>query len=88
MHVYKNFILVVHADDILIFSKKKLCVDTFVKPLAEVEENFELTDEVKIYKHLGVDMQTHSDGSYEIRKSYLAQRTTQWLKLSTVDSQK
>ena len=77
MHASKNLILVVHVDDVLMFSKKQLCIDVFIKSLAESEENFKLTDEGNIEKCLGVEIQTHSDGSYKIKQSYLTQRIIQ-----------
>ena len=84
----KNLIILVYVDDVLIFSKKKLWIDMFIKSLAEGEENFELTDEGSIDKYLGVEIQTHSDGSYELKQPYLTQRILQELNLSAVDTQK
>ena len=60
----------------------------FIKSLAEGGKNFELTDEGNIDKHLGVEMQTHSDGSYDLKHPYLTQRIIQELKLSVVETQK
>ena len=77
MYESKNLILVVHVDDVQMFSKKQLCIDMFVKSLAEGEENFELPDEGNIEKCLGVEIQTHSYGSYKIKQSYLTQRIIQ-----------
>ena len=64
--VLKNLIVLVCVNDILIFSKKKTCIDLFIKSLTNGEENFKLTDEGNIDKCLGVDMKGYAVGSYEI----------------------
>ena len=52
----KNLILIIYIDDILIFSKKKIWIDLFVKSLVEGKEKFELTNEGNIDKYLGIDI--------------------------------
>ena len=49
----------VHVDDVLIFSPKKLCIDSFIKSLMDGSENFELTDEGNTDKYLGVEISRH-----------------------------
>ena len=86
MHVSKNLILVVCAEDVLIFSKKQLWIGVLIKSLAGGEEKLELTCKGNIDKCLGIEIQTHSDGSYDLKQPYLTQRITQELKLSVVDT--
>ena len=66
IHASRNLILVVHVDDMLIFSPKKLWIDLFIKSLMDGSENFELIDEGNIEKHLGVEIIKHRDGTYEL----------------------
>ena len=49
-------ILIEHVDDILTFSREKLCIYLPIKSLFEGDENFEMTDEGNIDKYLGVDI--------------------------------
>ena len=56
MYVSKNLILNVYVNNILIISKKKILINTFIKSLLDREENFELTDEDSINKYLGIEM--------------------------------
>ena len=67
MFVSKNLIMLVHVDNVLIFSKKKIYIDVFIKLLMNGEENFELTDEGNIDKYLGVDIKSYEDSTHEIR---------------------
>ena len=60
----------------------------FIESLAEGKENFELVDECNVYEHLGVDIQTHSDVSCDLKQPYLKQSIIQELKMSAVDTQK
>ena len=86
--VSKNLMLTVHADDVLMFVKKQLCINMFIEFLAEGEENFGLIDEFNVDKCRGIEIQTHSDGSHELKQPYLMQSATQKLKLHAVDTQK
>ena len=65
--VLKNLILIVYIDDILIFSKKKIWIDFFVKSFFEEKEKFELTNKGNIDKYLGVDIQKYPNSTYKIR---------------------
>ena len=67
VYALKNLILVVYVDDVLIFSRKSVWIDVFVKSLFEGDEKFELTDEGSIDKYLGVDVKKLKDGTYELR---------------------
>ena len=67
VHASKNLILVVHVDDILIFSPKKLWIDLSIKSLIDGLDNFELTDEGNIDKDLGVEISRHRDGMHELK---------------------
>ena len=86
--VSKNLIVLVHVDDALIFSKRKVCIDLFIKSLMDGNENFELTDEGNVDKYLGVDIKNNADGTYEIRQLYLIRRIIDELKLDETISQK
>ena len=84
----KNLILVVHADDALVFSKKKHWIEMFIKSLSEGDEHFELTDEGSIDKHLDVEISNHPDGTHELKQPYLTKRIVDKLNLSAVETQK
>ena len=71
VYVSKQLILIVHADDVLIFSKKKCWIDMFIQSLAEGQEKFELTNEGSIDKYLGVHITKLPDGSYKLKQPYL-----------------
>ena len=60
-----------YVDDVLIFSKKKVWIDIFIKSLFEGIENFELTDESDINKYLSIDIQKYKDSTYELRQLFL-----------------
>ena len=77
-----------YIDDVLIFSKKKYWIDTFIRLLSEGCEKFELTDEGNIDKYLRVDTTTYYDGSYELKQPFLIKRIVNELNLLIVDSQK
>ena len=66
LFVSKNLIVLVYVGNVLIFSKRKICIDLFIKSLIDGDENFELTDKDNIDKYLGVDIKDYADGSYEI----------------------
>lgn len=70
----------------LIFSKRKICIDLFIKSLIDSKGNFELTDKSNIDKYLGVDIKDYADGSYEIRQPYLIKRIIDELKLEPVNT--
>ena len=88
VHASKNLILIVCVDDVLIFSKKSMWIDIFVKSLFEGDEKFELTDEGNIDKYLGVDVKLHDDGLHELRQPFLTKRIINELNLSSVETQK
>jgi len=88
VYASKYLILIVYVNDVLIFSKKKCWIDTFIRSLSEGCEKFELTDEGNIDKYLGVDITTYCDGSYELKQPFLIKRIVDELNLSIVDSQK
>ena len=53
--------------DKLIFSPKKLWIDLFFKFLIDGSDNFELIDEGKIDKCLGVEISKHLDDKNELK---------------------
>ena len=63
----KNFIIVVHVDDVLIFSPKKFWIDLFIKSLMDGCEDFDLTDEVSIDKCLDVEITKYRDGTCQLK---------------------
>ena len=60
-HASRNLILVIHVEDVLIFSPKKLWIELFIKSLMDGSENFELTDEGNKDKFLSVEIRKHLD---------------------------
>jgi len=88
VYASKNLILIVYVDDVLIFSKKNVWIDIFLKSLFDGDEKFELTDEGDIDKYLGVDVNKVDDGVFELRQPFLIKRIIDELNLSLVDSQK
>ena len=79
--VSKNLILIVYINNILIFSKKKIWIDLFIKSLFEGKEKFELTDEGDINKYLSIDIYKHLNKTYKIRQLFLIQRILESLYL-------
>ena len=75
-----------YVDNVLIFSKKKVWIDIFIKSLFEGIENFELTDEGNIDKYLGIDIQKHKDGTYELRQLFLIKCVFDELNLSPTET--
>jgi len=76
----------VYVDNVLIFSKKKVWIDIFIKSLFEGIENFELTSEGNIDKYLGIDIQKHKDGTYELRQLFLIKCVFDELNLSPTET--
>ena len=70
-----------YVDDVLIFSKKKVWIDIFIKSLFEGIENFELTDESDINKYLSIDIQKYKDSTYELRQLFLIKHVLDKLNL-------
>ena len=56
MYVSKKFIHIMHINNILILSKKKIWIDMLIKFLFNREENFELTNEGNIDKYFRADI--------------------------------
>ena len=62
-----NLIIVVHADDVIIFSPKKLRIDLFIKSLIVGPENFDLTDEGNIDNHVRVEISNYRHITCELK---------------------
>ena len=67
LYTSKNLILVVCVDYVLILSPTKIWIDLFIKFLMDVSVNFEVTHEVNVDKHLGVEIVKHLDGTCELK---------------------
>ena len=67
IYVLKNLILIIYADEILIFNKKKVWIDILIKFLFKGSRKFELTDEEDIDKYLGINMQKHKNSIHKLK---------------------
>ena len=56
LFIRKYCFLLVYVDDILCYSREKGKIDQMVK---KMDEEFEITDEFKVSKYLGVDVSRH-----------------------------
>ena len=59
--------LIVCVDDVLIFSKKEILINLFIKSLSDGIENFELTDGGNMDKHIGAETCNCPNGTYELK---------------------
>ena len=57
VHASKDLMLIVCVDDMLIFSKKEMLINLFIKSLSDGVENFELKDGGNMGKHRCRDTQ-------------------------------
>ena len=86
--ILKNLIVLVHVDDCLIFSQRKLWIDLSIKSLFEGQEKFELMDKGDTDEYLGVDTKKNKDNFSETRQHFLTKRIIEQLKLEEVETQK
>ena len=75
--VSKYLIVLACVDDVLIFSKNKMCIDIFIKSLSEGDDKFEFTGESNI-----------DNSSYDIRQPHLIQCIINELKIEDTKTQK
>ena len=72
MFICKDCILVTYVEDCLCFRRNKKVLDSVVTLLSQ---DFVMTDEGEVAKHLGVDVKRLDNGlSIELRQPYLIQR--------------
>ena len=73
--IKKDSIVLVYADNCLIFSRKNSGIsDKFIHSLTHGKENFEFTDEGDLSKYLGVDIVKKKDSSIECTQPHLIER--------------
>ena len=85
LYLKNGLAVLTYVDDCILISTSKQAIDTLIESLEkgtkEKPEKFILTDEGDIDKFLGIEIEHHDDGSFEISQPHLITRILTLLRL-------
>jgi len=70
--------MLAYVDDCIILARSNATIDAIIKTLMD---DYELTDEGKLDKYLGIEITDNKDGSFEMSQPYLIQRIIEFVGL-------
>ena len=80
----KDMIVLVYVDDCILISTKNKIIEDFLASLSNGPENFIFTDEGKLDKYLGVEIQKHQEGNgFTLTQPFLIERILQAASIDT-----
>jgi len=82
LYLKKGLAVLTYVDDCILVSTDMGTIENFVESLVKGPEKFLLTDEGDINKFLGIEINHHEDGSFELTQPHLIKRIVDMLKLN------
>ena len=82
LYLKEGLAVLTYVDDCILVSTEEGTIEDFVKSLVKGPEKFILTEEGDINKFLGIEINHHEDGSFELTQPHLIKRVVDMLKLN------